>query len=66
MTAGVEDGMDHACCIVVFLAQASYRSVAHRQHVDARIMALISSVNGNFGELAGSHASSLQHLPSHR
>ena len=50
---GAEDGMDHACCIVVFLAQASYRSVAYRQHVDARVMALISSANADLRRFAG-------------
>ena len=66
IVAGIKDGMVRACRIAVFLAQASYRLVAHRQHVNASLMGLISSVNGNLRRLAGTHAYSLQHLLSHR
>jgi hypothetical protein len=63
---GVKDGVVPACCIVVFLAQASYRSVAHRQHVEARMMGLLSRVNGSLRGLAGTHAHARQHLLLYR
>jgi hypothetical protein len=47
ITEAFEDGMVLAYCIPVFLLQAQYRVVVHRQHVGARIMALIYWVNEN-------------------
>ena len=47
ITADVEGGAVQACCIVVFLVQASYRSGAHRQDVDASVVGRFSFVSGN-------------------
>jgi hypothetical protein len=59
---GVEDGVVRACCIAVFLPEASYRSVAHRQHVGATITALISRGNRNLRAQVG-QGSPLPTLP---
>jgi hypothetical protein len=40
-------GVVQPCCIVVFLAQASDQSGAHRQHVGANGVKLISFAGGN-------------------